>query len=321
MGLTLVYFSISVFLAINMGASGFSIAFTPSYGSGIIKRNKAVALFFGFVVLGAVLVGPRVVETLSTRLVDQITNPVSGVVILSSAVITMFAANILKVPQSTSFIMVSAFIGAGLYYENVNYQKLLEIVIFAIVFSALSFIATYIIIKRFYPLTSKNMHLHEKVCSNNKLIKKLILFTDCYSGFAIGTNNVANVIAPIFIIGTALNVPFLFVLFSLMFGIGALTMGKGNIDTLSKNIIPLGEISASIISLVTSNFVIIASMLGLPAPYVQFTTFSVLAICMVKDGFRQTSGKKIVLRIFSVWLIVPVVAVVISWSLHHLLIR
>lgn len=47
----------------------------------------------------------------------------------------------------------------------------------------------------------------------------------------------------------------------------------------------LGQISAAIISIVTASFVIIASLLGFPTPYVQFTTFSVLAISSIKDGF------------------------------------
>ncbi len=317
--LLIVYFSISIFLAVNMGASGFSIAFTPSYASGIVKRKTAVFLFSVFVVAGAFLVGPRIVETLTSRLAGQITDPNSGLIILSSATLTMFLANLLKVPQSTSFVMVGAFAAAGLFFGEVNVRTLIEIFAFAVIFSALSFVVTYLAIRKFYPLTARNMVLHEKIVRNKTLIRRFILFTDCYSGFAIGTNNVANVIAPLLIGGAIFNMPLLFVLFALLFGAGALVMGKGNIDTLSRDIIPIGEVSAGIISLVTSNFVIVASLLGLPAPLVQFTTFSVLAISMVKDGFRQTSGKKIVLRIFSVWLIVPVAAVAISWLMHYLL--
>lgn len=126
MALKILTFFISVLLALNMGASGFSIAFTPSYASTNVNRKKAALLFSLFVVLGAVLVRPRIVETLTTRLIDQVLNPVSGAIILSSVAITMMGANLLKVPQSTSFVMVSAFAGAGFYFGNVN-KKVLSI--------------------------------------------------------------------------------------------------------------------------------------------------------------------------------------------------
>ena len=88
------------------------------------------------------------------------------------------------------------------------------------------------------------------------------------------------------------------------------------ISSVSKDIVPVGEFSASIVSFITATFVLIASFLGLPTPYVQFTTFSLLGISCVKDGFRNTSEKTIVKRILWVWILVPLFTVLLSLGLH-----
>lgn len=302
-----------------MGTSGFSISFTPSYGSNILNRKEAVILYTIFVLIGAVLIGSRVVDTLSHKLVKNFTSPVSGFILLFTSALTMFLANILKIPQSTSFVTVGTFTGAGLFFNQYNFGKLGEIFLVAIIFSVLAFAITYFIMKQFYPLTYKNYKLYSFIASDNKL-KKFIVITDCYSSFAVGTNNVANVVAPLIVAGVSLHPVILLLLFAPLFGIGGLTFGKGVINTISKNIVPIGEISAGIISFVTSSFVIVSSLAGLPTPYVQFTTFSVFAISVVKDGFLRTSRKSIVKRILIVWILIPLIAMVISYLLHKLLI-
>lgn len=105
------------------------------------------------------------------------------------------------------------------------------------------------------------------------------------------------------------------------FGVGSLIFGKGVINTISKEIVPIGQISAGIISLVTSTFVIIASLLGLPTPYVQFTTFSVLAISSVKDGFYLTYKKSVVQKIIFIWFALPILTFLLSYFLHILFLK
>jgi len=311
---------IGIFLAMNMGASGFSISFTPSCGSNLLKRNQAVVLYTVFLLVGAMLIGPRVVETLTRKISQQQISGSSGLIILISAVITMFTANLLKIPQSTSFITVSAFVGVGLFYHQLNWFTILKIFYIALIFSFLAYLSAYLIGSVFYPPRNNNLRFYEKVFIHRNKLRRFIIWTDCYSAFAVGTNNVANVVAPLLavlsvdpLILLATTAPF--------FGLGGYTFGKGVLHTISKEIVSLGEISAGIISLVVSSFVVIASLLGLPTPYVQFTTFSVLAISSLKDSFNVTFKKTIVKRIFVVWVIMPLLTATISFLLHQLFLK
>ncbi|MCM8829972.1 MAG: hypothetical protein NC824_03120, partial [Candidatus Omnitrophica bacterium] len=81
-------------------------------------------------------------------------------------------------------------------------------------------------------------------------------------------------------------------------------------------IIPLGEISAGVVSFVTSTFVITASLLGLPTPYVQFATFAVFGVSVIKDGIGLTTGKTVVRKVIFAWFLIPILTVILSYFLH-----
>jgi sulfate permease len=272
------------------------------------------------VLAGGILVGPRVITTLTTKITQTSFLESSGLIIIISSVLIMFFVNLLRIPQSTSFITVSAFAGASFYYNKVNWHAILRIFYIAILFCLLAFFITYFIKKIFYPPRNSNFRIYEKIFIHNNKLEKFIVWTDCYSAFAVGTNNIANVVAPM-LLTISIKQEFLILLIGLFFGIGSFVFGKGLINTISKEIIPLGRISAGVVSLVTSSFVIVASLMGLPTPYVQFTTFSVLAISSIKDGFYLTYKKSVVQKIISVWIVGPILTFLLSYLLHYLLLK
>ena len=105
----------ALFLAVNMGVSGFAVSFAPSYGSRVLSKAKAALLYAFCVFAGSVLIGPRVVQTLAEKISLQEINIVSGFLVLLAAAFAMFLSNLLKIPQSTSFVTVASFTGAGLF--------------------------------------------------------------------------------------------------------------------------------------------------------------------------------------------------------------
>lgn len=311
---------ITIFLALNMGASGFSVSFACSYGSGSICEKNSYIFYTLFLLLGAIIVGPRVVDTLVNKLTN-IKDLNSAFLILLAASITMFLSNLSKIPQSTSLITVSSFVGAGLFYNNVIWKTFLKIIGVALVFSFLSFISTYFIGRKIFPLKNENLKFYEKAYIHNRKLENFMNFVSFYKSFAIGTNNVANVVAP-FLLIYPIKPLIALGIFAPFFGIGSYLLGKGVLNTISKEVVPLGKISGTIVSSVSSTFVIIASLLGFPTPYVQFTTFSILGISSLKDGKIHTFfEKKIVKKIFFVWLLLPVMTIFLSYILHFLLIK
>lgn len=167
----------------------------------------------------------------------------------------------------------------------------------------------------FYPPREGKFRLYEFFMGRRKAVRRFVISHDVYAAFSVGTNNVANVVAPLMAL---CQVP-LWVLFILMgpfFGIGAFFAGERVLKSISRDIVPVGEFSASVISLTTATFVLIASLMGLPTPYAQFGTFAVLGVSCAKDGAKATLGKSIVHKILWVWLLVPILTVGLGYILH-----
>ncbi|GAB4312447.1 MAG: sulfate permease [Candidatus Sumerlaeia bacterium] len=320
-------FLISIFWALNMGASGFAVTFAPSYGARLLSRRQALLLFTGAVVAGALLIGARVVKTLSKGIVPleriQAEHPLAAgamvLVILGASALALFIANRVHIPQSTSIMIVGAIVGAGMFVNEVNWSLIARLLAVWVAFSVLAYFTTWGIGKLIYPPRPGNFKLYEKFFRHEKKLKALTVATDVYAAFGIGTNNVANVVGPL--VGAGLfEKPWLGLLvFSPLFGLGALMLGRGVIETTSKEVIPLGTVSASLISLVTASFLIAASWLRLPAPYVQLSAMAVLAVHTFKEEVTpaMTMRHPITKKFLKVWLFTPLLGMGVTVGCLH----
>jgi sulfate permease len=122
----LIPFLVAMFLAINMGASGTAPSFAAAYGANIVRRFSIPGLFGICVFAGAILAGKKVSLTMGRDLInpEQMTLVVTTIILLSIA-LSLFFANLLSVPQSTSQSSVFAIIGAAMYFGKYNFRVLI----------------------------------------------------------------------------------------------------------------------------------------------------------------------------------------------------
>lgn len=310
-----------VFFALNMGGSGIAPTFSAVYGARLIRKKFAAVLFGIFVILGAAILGRGVVKTLSQGILPGgFINGDVALIILLAATSSLFLANLLGIPESTSMVTVGAVTGAGLYFKHLQVKTFFWLIPLWVAFPIISFILTYALYKFIYPPNHKNLWLYQKIFSNEKKLQKLAVIISCYGAFAVGTNNVANAIGPL--VGAKLidtNTGLL--LLSPLFGLGALIFGRRNIETFGKEVVPLGLITSNIVCLVTGSLLIVASSLGAPFPYVQLNALSVFAISCIKNGHRVTLGHHITRKTFMVWTLTPLLAVSVSYALLSLFLR
>lgn len=312
---------VTMFFALNMGGSGIAPTFSAAYGGKLIKKKTAIVLFTIFVLCGALLLGKNVAKTLSQGILPrEFMSLEVALIIISSATLSLFIANILGIPESTSMVTVGAVTGAGLYFKHLNIKTFLWLIPMWLAFPAISFLATFFIYKLVYPPRSSNLWIYERFFTNERKLKKFALLISCYGAFAVGTNNVANAVGPLSasgvikpLTGMALIAP--------AFGLGALLFGKRNIETFGKEVVPLGIITSNIVCLVTGSLLIIASSLGAPFPYVQLTALSIFAISCIKDGHRFTLGHHITRKMFLVWTLTPLLSAGVSFLLLSLFVR
>ena len=312
---------IVIFFVMNMGGSGIAPSFGASYGSKMIKKKFAVILFTIFVFLGAFTIGRNVIKTLSSGIIPkEFINFDVALIIILSATLTLTLANFLKIPQSTSMVTVGAMLGAGIFFGRIYLKVLFPMFLTWITLPIIAYILTYYLYKKMYPPSNRNLWIYERFLTKGKGLRLFTIIASCYGAFAIGTNNVANAIGPL--VGAGTITPSLgLLLVTPFFGLGGFVFGKKTIGTFANEIVPLGTISAPLISFVTGTLLILASVLGFPFPYVQLTGLSTLAISSVKNGHKYTMRQNVVKKIFMVWTITLLVSTGLAFLLLSIFFR
>jgi phosphate/sulfate permease len=94
---------VAMFFPANMGASGTSAAFLSAYGSNLIRKDLISGLFGIFVFIGAIVAGEKVTLTIGKGILPESAMNLTTVTIILVAIgLSMFFANMIKVPQTTS---------------------------------------------------------------------------------------------------------------------------------------------------------------------------------------------------------------------------
>jgi len=304
---------LSAFFAMNMGGSGMSPAFAAPYGAGVISRKRAAFLFGLFVLLGAYIAGGRVVNTISRGIVPQnfIDTKVTLVVLLSAA-LSLLIANILRVAVSTSSVTVFSLISVGLYFRQLYTPTLIRIFCFWLILPILAYSLAYLLGKFIIPL-EKNPWINK----HERFLKLFVIATGCYVAFSIGSNNVANAVGPLVgsgVVGKGTGI----LLIAPFFGFGGLVFRKV-LDTVGKEITPLGILAAAINGMVIGTLLLLSSAFGMPEPMVMLDASSVIGIGSTSRGHKFIMTHQVVRKILSMWIISPLISSVVTYLLLTLI--
>lgn len=305
---------LAVFFAMNMGGSGISPSFAAPYGGGAISRKRAALLFGLFVFLGAFIAGSKVVKTISRGIVPEgFIDPKVTFIILASAALSLFIANILKVSVSTSSVMVFSLIGVGIYFKELYTPTLFRIFLFWLILPFLAYILTYLLGKLILPWEKKPW-----IKEHGYVLKIFVIITGCYVAFSIGSNNVANAVGPLVASGI-LNEQLGFLLIAPFFGIGGLFFRR-ILETLGKEITSIGILGSAINGIVIGSLLLLSSAFGMPEPMVMLDATSIMGIGSANHGHKFIITHQVVRKIFSLWVISPLISLSVTYLLLLLII-
>lgn len=313
-------FILAVFFAVNMGASSFAASLSTAVGSRAITRRNAWFLYIILIVLGAVFLGKEVSVTLSKGIIpsDMITER-SVVIILFTATLSLFTANLMHIPQSTSLSTIAAICGVGLFHGDVKWEKIENLAFWWLLSVAAAFFLIYMFTRYVYPPRRRNFWVYEKVVQNTGRLKWFVIITSGYNVFAQGTNNVANVVGPLVGAGM-ISVDVGLLIMGVIFGLGGLAF-TGPLLTTSERIVPLGLLTATIINFVSGSITLAASYFGVPQPAVIIYTMAVFAISVIKQGKLLTVKNPITAKTFFTWCINPIITVCLSYLLSMVFLK
>jgi len=315
--LTTIAITIGLFFAMNIGASGAAASMGISYGSGVVKKRVALLICSIAVFLGAWLGGGEVVKTIGGGIVpnDIITVPIALIVLTSSA-LSLFIANILGIPLSTSEVAVGSVVGAGMVYQSMFVGNLLWIMFFWL----LTPIAAFVIgILASLLLKNKKIKKWMEARKAIPILSVVVVFMGMFEAFSAGMNNVANAVGPL-VGANILSIQNGIFWGGIFVSIGVLVLGHRVLETNGKKITAIRLEEGCIISGTGAGLVTVASIFGIPVPLTQITTSSIIGIGFVKHG-KAVFKKGIVVQMLTVWIVSPVLSMILAYTFIQLLIE
>ncbi|PWA09701.1 anion permease [Pueribacillus theae] len=307
----LIAFTVALFFAMNIGASGAAASMSIAYGSGAIKRRKAALLLSAAgIFAGASLGGGEVIKTIGSGLIpSSIITVKLAIIILSSAAVTLFIANVLGIPLSTSEVTVGSVIGVGIAYGTFHVENVVIIVLWWIAIPIFAFFLAFFFgkglekwKKRFSTFKSKKYH---------RILVFFVIVAGFLEAFSAGMNNAANAVGPL--VGAGLiSVGGGMVLGGFFVGLGAMLLGGKVMETNGKKITDLTLAQGVTVSGTSAMLVMAASIYGIPVPMTQVTTSGILGIGASKKG-AEIFQQSIIKKIFTVWVVSPVFSLAVAY--------
>ncbi|AZV41014.1 inorganic phosphate transporter [Peribacillus asahii] len=304
--------AISLFFAMNIGASGAAASMGVAYGAGAVSKARYALLICALgVFAGAVLGGGEVVKTISSGIVPQdIINVKIVVIILVSATSSLFFANLLGIPLSTSEVTVGAVVGVGIAYQVLFVKSLLVIMMFWVLVPIVAFGAAWLFGKLLCIVQQKG-YLQDR-----PWLTVILILAGFLEAFSAGMNNVANAVGPLVGAGM-ISVTKGIWIGGAFVAIGAIFLGKRVLETNGKKITKFSKPEGILISGTGAVLVGISSIFGLPVPLTQVTSAAIIGLGVAKNG-KELFQKNIVKKIVRIWVVSPIFSLAISYFLVKL---
>ena len=281
-----------------------------SVGCGLISFRNAVVLVAIFAILGALLQGQNVMDTIGRGIVKTDLSYLAVIIALLCSGFFVTLATFFRIPTSTSQAIVGGVVGIGLAVNaEVDFSKFIVIaeswVICPLMVMALSFGLMHLLrlILRMFETGSFRFQ---------NALGWLAIGSACYVAFSMGANNAGNAVGPIANLGI-LHPKLLLLMGGLSIAVGAATYGRKVADTVGKGITPL-DIPGAFVAQVSSAFGMhLFSLLGIPVSTSSAIVGAVVGVGLVK-GMTAIS-KKTLVTILLGWLLTPTLAAVSSYFL------
>lgn len=319
MVLIIITIGIALFFAMNIGASGAAATMGPAYGSGAIKNKRLALALVGLgALLGAVLGSEAVIKTIGEGIIPTSHLNVETVfVILAGATLTLFFANMIGIPLSTSEVTIGSIVGVGIAFQALYINSLLFIVSFWIIVPVVAFMIAFVLGK-IISFAERKWPQLKGTGKWKGVLAALLIITGFIEAFSAGMNNVANAIGPL-VGADMLNQSLAMWLGGICLALGAIFLGGKVIETNGKKITSLSLLQGSAVSGTGGTLVIIASVFGIPVPLTQATTSAIVGVGVAEHGARLWH-KQVITKIAKVWVVSPLFSLVISYSLANAII-
>ena len=292
-----------VLLGWSLGANDAANIFGTGVATGTIKYATAIFLTAIFVLFGALLEGPKCMETvgeLSTLLT------IEAFYCSLAAGITMTVLTYFAIPTSTSQAIIGAIVGAGILSGFGDFSKLFKIIICWLVTPIGAIVLAYFLHRSLRYVLDKTI---TNITHLNYLYSTGIIVAGCYSAYTLGSNNVATVTG-VYVGSGLLSAGMASLIGGLSIAFGIITYGKKVMITVGKEIAPLDPFSALVTILTVAFTLHIFTQIGVPVSSSQAIVGAVVGVGIV--GGLRTVSAKVITKITVGWFMTPLAAGILT---------
>jgi PiT family inorganic phosphate transporter len=295
-----------IFMGWSLGANDAANLFGPMVGSGAMRFWTAAILASIFVLVGAMTVGGGCFATYDAIGTQTL---LSAFLVTLAAGVTVTLMTILGLPVSSTQAVVGAILGAGLLTGGVSFAPLTKIGLSWILTPIGGLVAAYIPYKL---LVLFPRALPSRLVQRAGVIRVGLILVTCYSAYALGANNVANVTG-VYVSSGFLSPTLGAVIGALAIGLGILTFSRRVIETVGNDLVQLDAVTALIAILAEAITLNVYTVIGVPVSASQAVVGAVLGIGLVK-GVKTIDGR-VLLRVLFGWVGTPAIAGLLSAGL------
>lgn len=298
----------------NIGANDTANCIGTTVGCGLLPFRRAAILVAIFAVLGGLLQGHHVMDTIGKGIVKDELNILAVFVALICSGIFVTLATFFRIPTSTSQAIVGGVMGIGLALDaRIDYAKLIRIAESWVICPLLVMVLAFAL----YHLLTRLLH---RIVSRNILVQNAIgwlaILSGCYVAYSMGANNAGNAVGPIANLGI-IHPTVLLAIGGAAIAVGAITYGRRVADTVGKGITPL-DIPGAFVAQIASAFGMhLFSIFGIPVSTSSAIVGAVVGVGLVK-GARSISQKTI-WTILIGWVLTPFLAALSAYTIYNLL--
>jgi len=328
----ILFLTSGLLLGWSLGANDAANIFGSAVGSKMVSFRKAAIIASVFVILGAVIQGAGVTDTLGKL---GAVNAIGGsFTVALAAAITVYLMTKFTIPVSTTQAIVGAIIGWNLFTGNSTDNKTLTQIVSTWVtgpvLGAAFAILLYIILKAI----KKNSSIH--LVRFESYIRTGLIIVGAFGAYSLGANNIANVMG-VFIpafnlqelnlgLFTLSSAQQLFLLGGLAIAAGILTYSKKVMEMVGNNIVELSSEAALVAVLAQALVLFIFSSswlsaafvkMGLPPiPMVPVSSSQVIIGCIIGIGLYKGARNinfRILAEIAAGWIVTPIFSGILAF--------
>jgi len=310
--IVVIFLIISIIISFGIGGNDETMA--TLYGSKTLSMRELLILATIFAILGALLLGNAVSETVGKDLLSiEVTNAIVLTILVSTA-IWLIISSAFGLPISTTHATIGSIIGIGFLGGGalgVNWITILEMSVWWLLSPVIGYFITYFTYKLIHKTIINKLSGFKSFIKTEKYFSYILLAVICWTAFSRAGNDCSNAVGIVLGVGIGINTNVLLLITGISLASGIVILGRSVIKNVG-TITELHPSTAFASEIPTAIILFVGTLLGIPLSGSHMLVASLVGLAKARRAPTNKGLWKIVL----VWLLTFPIAAFLSIALY-----